>query len=86
MLILFQHKKKSYRMRVAKAHKHAGEQDCIEVLGKDMLGAESWSPLPDGPAETPCSEWLIKRALWHTLEKEPLRGTVNLVTIDIGEV
>lgn len=85
MLVLFQRKKKSYRMRVARVHEHPGDRDRIEVSSKDMLGAESWSPLPDGSSEVPCSEWLIRRALWRTLE-EPLRGTENLVTLDIGEI
>lgn len=84
MLVLFRHKKKSYRMRVVKTHEHPGDRDRVEVSSKDMLGAESWSALPDGSTEVPHPEWLIRRALWHTLE-EPFRGNENLVTIDIGE-
>jgi hypothetical protein len=87
MLIVFSRKNKTYRMRVAKAHEHPGDRDRIEVSSKDMLDGVSWSTLPDGYSEVPCSEWLIRRALWHAINDPSLREAGNgLVTIYLGEI
>lgn len=92
ILILFRHNNKSYRMRVAKVHEHPGERDRIEVSSKDMLGAESWSALPDSsPHNTafsmlPSSEWLIRRALWHTLDGSFHEVVDGLATVYLGEI
>jgi hypothetical protein len=87
MLIVFSRKNKTYRMRVAKLHEHPGDRDRVEISSKDMLGDVSWSTIPDGHSEVPCSEWLIRRALWHAIGDPSLREVDNgLVTIYLGEI
>jgi hypothetical protein len=87
ILIVFSRKQKTYRMRVAKVHEHPGDRNHVEISSKDMLGGTSWSTIPDGSSEVPCSEWLIRRALWNTVDDPLLREVDNgLVTIYLGEI